>query len=696
MRFTMFCSLVAVATFALGSHAVSAQATGQRRTAADSSAARDSATARARRDTLEAVVVRATRAGGAPPTSQTTLDRETIERTYAGEDAPLALQRLTSVTATSDAGGFSGYSAIRLRGIDQTRLSISLDGVPLNDPEDQVLYFSNVPDFMASMASVRVQRGVGTSAFGTASYAGSLNFESVSPASSPRFAQAQLGGGSWQTGRASLQGATGLRGAWAGYGRLSWQETDGYREHSGNRARSGFGSVAWIGARDAIRFTGFAGRSQTQLAYYAPSEAELAADPRANPMSPLERDDFHQEMASVQHTRALSAATSITTTAYRNSAAGEYDVFVGSELWNFNLAHSWYGLLSTIAWSRAGLALSAGAHLSDYQRAHFLFVRPDLASRVYDNTGHKQEQSAFGKASWTRGAVDWHADVEVRRAAFRYQPTAGTPIGEPRIDWVFLNPKVGVSWRLRSTLTAYASLGRTGREPARSDLFAGADDVDSATAVEVLPLTRVRPEYVTDLEVGVRVARGTASLGINAFAMRFRDEIAPIGAIAITGSPLRQNVAGSERVGVELEGRWVPRAGLTFSANATAMRARIAEYTDAATATDYRDVPPLLTPALLAHAEAAWAPFARGEVLLALRHVSRAYLANDGNTALTIPAYSMVDAGITLPVGRQAIRLQVHNLTGATAYASGYTDGAVRYLFPIARRGALATLVLGF
>lgn len=101
-------------------------------------------TARAR-DTLEAVVIRATRRGGTAPTSQSTLDRATIERTYAGQDAPLVLQGLTGVTAASDAGTFSGYSSLRLRGIDQTRLAISVDGVPLNDPEDQVLYFSTSP-----------------------------------------------------------------------------------------------------------------------------------------------------------------------------------------------------------------------------------------------------------------------------------------------------------------------------------------------------------------------------------------------------------------------------------------------------------------------------------------------------------------------------------------------------------------------
>ena len=653
-------------------------------------------TARTVRDTLEAVVVRATRAGGAPPTSQTTIDRAAIERTYAGQDAPLALQGLTGVTASSDAGSFSGYSYLRLRGMDQTRVSISVDGVPLNDPEDQVLYFSNVPDFMNSMQSVRVQRGVGASAFGTASYAGSLSFESIPIATTARFIEAQITGGSWGTGRASLEGATGLARGWAAYGRASGQETEGYRDHSGNWSRSAFGSVGWFGTRDAIRFTGFVGRSRMQLAYYAPSEAELAVDPRANPMSPLERDDFHQEMASLQHTRAIGTRTTVTTTAYRNSAAGEYDVAVGADLWNFNLAHVWYGLLSTVAWSGPRLDLAAGAHVSTYHRDHFLFVRPDLAARVYDNTGFKQEQSAFVKATWTRGVVDWHGDVQLRRAAFQYRPTAGTGIGEPAADWLFVNPTLGLTWRARPSLSVHASLGQSNREPARTDLFAGADDVDASIAPQVLPLTRVKPERVLDLEVGVRADRRSVALGVNLFAMRFRDEIAAIGAFAITGSQLRRNVDRSMRMGVEVEGSW--RAGplLLLTANATLMRARIAEFTDEGSATTYRDVPPLLTPGVTANLLAAWTPSRGPSLSLALRHVGRSHLANDGNRALMAPAYSLADASADLPVGRHAVRLQVQNLTNAIAFANGYTDGVTRYFFPVATRSALATVVLRF
>lgn len=647
-------------------------------------------------DTLEQVVIRATRTGSATPTSQTTLKRETIERTYVGQDAPLALLGVTGITAASDAGAFSGYSSIRLRGVDQTRLAISMDGVPLNDPEDQVLYFSNVPDFMNSMESVKVQRGVGSSAFGTASFAGSLNFESIGIASSPRFGEVQLTSGSWGTRRASVEGATGLVNGFAAYARASGQETDGYRDHSGNDARSGFLSAGWFGERDAIKFTGFAGRSKMQLAYYAASEGQIAADPRTNPMSPDERDDFHQEMASVQHTRVLAPGATLTTTGYRNSAGGDYDVYVGPDLWNFNLNHVWYGLLSTLAWERGDVALAAGAHASTYSRDHYLFVRPDMNARAYDNTGFKQEQSAFVKATWTRGSLDWHGDLQLRRAAFRYRPTPGTSFGEPEIDWVFVNPKVGLTWRARPAVTVYASIGRSGREPTRSDLFAGADDMDDAAAAELLPLDQVRPESLTDIEIGARVTRGTFALGINAFSMRFRDEIAPIGAQSITGSQLRRNVGRSARTGLEVESTWQAHESMALTANAMWMRARIDEYTDAASGVLYRDVPPLLTPTVIANAQAAWRPVTRTEFTVSARHVGRSFLANDGNAALTTPAFTLADLGGAFAFGPHTLRLQVQNLFDGEAFASGYTDGTARYFFPVAARTVMATIVLRF
>lgn len=648
------------------------------------------------RDTLEGVVIRATRAGTATPTSQTTLTKNTIEKSYIGQDAPLALLGATGITAASDAGTFSGYSSIRLRGIDQTRLAISIDGVPLNDPEDQVLYFSNVPDFMNSMQSVQVQRGVGSSGFGTASFAGSLNFESVPIAAASKETQLQLTAGSWGTRRASIEHTTGLVNGFAAYARVSGHSTDGYRDNSGNDAFSGFLSAGWFGERNALKFTGFAGRSKMQLAYYAPSESELESNPRVNPMSPDERDDFHQEMASLQYTRVLAPSVTLTTTAYRNSAAGDYDVYVGPDLWNFNLDHVWHGLLSTLAWERENLALAAGAHISSYHRDHFLFVRPDLNSRIYDNTGFKQEQSAFAKATLTRGALDFHGDLQVRRAAFQYRPTPGTGIGEPDIDWIFVNPKVGMTWRSTPSLSFFASVGASGREPTRGDMFAGADDLDAAAAAELLPLDRVKPERLIDTEVGFRYSAATASVAVNAFSMQFKDEIAPIGALSVTGSQIRKNVGQTSRTGVEVEGGWNPSAKLALTGNAMFMRARIKDFTDDALGVTYRDVQPLLTPEVIANAQVSWLPVSATELSLMARYVGESNLANDGSVTLVTPAYTMVDVAASLRIRSQMVRLQVQNLMNEVAYSGGYTDGTVRYLFPVATRTFMASVVYTF
>jgi iron complex outermembrane receptor protein len=178
--------------------------------------------------------------------------------------------------------------------------------------------------------------------------------------------------------------------------------------------------------------------------------------------------------------------------------------------------------------------------------------------------------------------------------------------------------------------------------------------------------------------------------------MRFRDEIAPIGALSVTGSQLRRNVARSARTGIEFEGAWRARPSLLLTANAMLMRARIAEYTDEEAAVTYTDVPPLLSPAVLANAQAAWTPRPRSALTLSLRHVGESHLANDGNPSLVTPAYTLADLGASQGFGRTTLRLQVQNLLDVTAYASGYTDGTTRYFFPVAARTLLATVAVTF
>src|SRR5690348_9584829 len=220
--------------------------------------ARDSARADSSRvQRLERVMISALRAGGAAPISQKTLTSTDLAPRYFGQDVPLLLQGAApSLTSYAETGNYWGYSYIRLRGIDQSRINLTLDGIPLNDPEDQVLYFADFPDLANSLRSVQVQRGVGTSSNGTAAYAGSINMESLPLSAGPRNTEVQLEGGAFGSRRGSVEYQSGLtQDHLAIYARLSSLHTDGYRYHSGVDGRSAFVSAGYVGGRDIVKLT---------------------------------------------------------------------------------------------------------------------------------------------------------------------------------------------------------------------------------------------------------------------------------------------------------------------------------------------------------------------------------------------------------------------------------------------------------
>jgi iron complex outermembrane recepter protein len=373
--------------------------------------------------TLEAATITAVRGEAVAPVSRTTIGEAELDRRYFGQELPLLLTTAPSITAYSDAGSFSGYSYMRLRGIDQSRVNITIDGIPLNDPEDHFVYFSNFPDLTNSLESVELQRGVGTSSNGVASYAGSLTLESVSLAGARRGGDVQLERGSFDSNRASVEYASGLLPSRLSfYGRVSAQGTDGYRRHSSNRSESFFVSGGYFGDKDIVKAVAFGGRAKNGLAYLAASVAALDTDPRTNPLTEAERDDFFQNFASVQYTRLLGGDADVGVTAYGMWSGGNYDVRVDPDLWNFGLVSGAGGAIATARARFGRLRVLGGAHGNGYERAHYAAIRPDLDARLYDNTGYKNEASAFAKASFDVGRWSLFGDLQVRHAAFRYEP----------------------------------------------------------------------------------------------------------------------------------------------------------------------------------------------------------------------------------------------------------------------------------
>src|SRR5260221_537146 len=502
--------------------------------------ARDSTHVR-RAQQLEAVQVTAIR-GRAAPISAQTITRSELQRSYTGQETPILLQRAPGVTAYSESGSASNYSYIRLRGIDQTRINITLDGIPLNEPEDEALYFSNFPDF----------------------------------ANSP--------------------------------------------------------------------------------------EDEVT-------------DRFHQDLLSVAWTHALSDAARVATTLYGFDAGGWYD-YPGtnglSDAYHYNLHSRWGGISSAFDWQSEAASASVGLNVARYGREHWLEQRPALDARLYDNTGYKGEQSVFAKGAVSRGRMTTFGDLQLRFVQFRYQPTAGTPVPSPSVTWSFVNPKVGMSVAAMSGVTAYASVGMNGREPTRSDMFAGADDIDSVQARSVLPLTRVHPETAYDLESGLTVHRGTLSAQANLFLMRFHNEIAAIGAINEIGYELRKNVDRSMRRGLEADLVWQATPSLALVTNAAVTEARIHEYVDDASGTAYHDVTPLMTPRLVSNqgVRAELAPWLSLDV--DGRYVSRMMLTNTGDPRFAVPDAWYADAGTTLHVAGQSLLVQVRNVFDRRRFTGGH------------------------
>ena len=654
-----------------------------------------SATRSATAQSLERLTVTAVRASEATPIASTTLEETRLDRDYSGQDVPLTLRQAPSVTAYSESGSLLNYSYFRVRGIDQSRVNITLDGIPLNEPEDQQIYFSDFPDLTSSIRSIQVQRGVGTSSYGQAAFGGSVNFATHSLTGAVRGSTLEVGGGSFGTARSTLQVNSGpLANRLAFHGRLSGMRSDGYREGATSAANSAFVSGGYYGDRDLVKFTATTGLERNGQAYAAVPDEELRSNPRSNPLDGV-GDKYRESFATFSYTRLVSTDVSAGLTAYGFTTRGFYDYPSGAPgpALRYRSASRWGGVIGALHVVKGNVTVDGGVHGMTYSKDHEFDDRPDLQYPGYSNTGHKSEASAFTKASVALGSVSLFGDLQVRTAEFRYRPTEGYGLDEVSQRWNFVNPKLGVTMQPAARLTLFASYGTTGREPTRGDLFAGADDVTPDDAPALLPLTRVRPEHVNDLELGASVSLPRTRVTVNAFDMRFRDEIARTGATTPLGYDIRANVGKSYRRGIELDAAIALPSRLEYGASLTVSRSRIASYTDEGSGLTYRAVAPILTPAFLALQHLTWRASTRLSLTADSRYQGLSSLAPRGDDRLTSPAFHVLDGGARYEFASASVALYARNLLNRRAYPSGDVsgDGVPRY-FILAPRSVDVTV----
>ncbi|MGB3780597.1 MAG: TonB-dependent receptor [Tunicatimonas sp.] len=659
---------------------------------------------------LEEVVIRAIRADEQAPVTQTTVDQQTIESVYVGQDALFILEELTPAMLTYSESGtsVSNYGQMRLRGIDQTRINITLDGVPLNDMIDQGVFFSNFTDFGNSIASVQVQRGVGTSTNGTASYAGSINFESVNLNDSVPSVEVQLMGGSFDTYRTSGEVKTGLLdNQTAFYGRFTRTLSDGYRDHTSTNSYSFFFSGGYFGEKDLLKITGFSGQSQNGLAYLPVALSDIQRRPETNYVSENDVDDFGQSLVQLQYTRFVGANTAWTSTLYYGAAGGDFPAGFSAPLntfsangsdttftttdqftqFNYPLFNHHYGLMSSVGHTSEDgrWELNGGLHAYTFRRENREAVIPDNVNPYYQDRSRKDEFSAFAKVSYSKNNWLLFADLQLRAVELGLQADTaflGQPAPIPDRQWFFVNPKVGVTYSVSTQTNLYASYGHSGREPTRFDIL-GSTQINAFNLASVLDVTAVKAEYVNDFEAGGRFQTERLSGQANLFYMQFTNEIAPIGQAIPEGFvQLRKNIASSYRRGLELEWQYRLFPALSFVGNLAYLQSNIDTFNPEDEERVYRNVEPIISPSWIANGALQYQtkPFS---VALNARYVSESFLEPTNRPDLTLPAFFVLDARASVRfLKNQEFSLHLDNLLNETYYAYGQPIDAGGGLVP--------------
>ena len=489
------------------------------------------------------------------PFAISTIDSKDINYTYNGQEVPLFFNQSPSVTVTSDAGNDLGYVYMRIRGVDQTRINFTLNGVPLNEPEDQGDYFSNYPDFLRSISNIQVQRGVGTSTYGSPSYIGSVNFDGP-VMTTDGYTNIGYSYGSYNTQELFIEYKSKYKKNKSFYIRGSKVYTDGYRKHSGHNGQSVFLAGMFAKGKNVFKLNAFYGGSKNFQSWLGSTLEEIDTNRRVNGNS-VEKDNFSQFHTQLQYSYSLNSKTTITSNLYYNYLDGDYDFdldnFLGISnynlgFYNYYMYSNFIGLLTNVKTDIKKVSLIVGFHQNFYNRTH---IGSEInMGKLYENTGYKNETDLYAKVKINLNKFTPFIDIQYRHVTFDYDGynTSGLPIKFNTINWDFINPKIGISYKPIGYIDLYYSIGYTGREPTRTDMFGGEDNL-----IDQNDILFTNPEYALDNELGMRFNRKNLYFNVNLYYMKFIDEIVLNGLIGKNGLPLRSNVDNSYRAGVETE-----------------------------------------------------------------------------------------------------------------------------------------------
>jgi iron complex outermembrane receptor protein len=626
------------------------------------------------------VIIMAIRATDDEPTTHTNIDKTTIAKENLGKDLPFLVKQTPSVVVTSDAGAGVGYTGLRIRGTDLSGINVTLNGVPVNDPESHEVYFVDMPDLASSIENMQIQRGVGTSTNGAAAFGASINIKTEGFSDEP-FAEYALAGGSFNTWKNTFKVGSGIiKDKWNFEGRLSWIKSDGYIDRAYSNLKSVYLSGGYYGKKDIVKFISMLGVEETYQAWYGVPKDSLETNRTYNPAGAIydyngnflgyydnQTDNYNQNYYQLHYAHKFSNYLNITSAVFFTKGKGYYesyknnqsfsdygmnDIIIGNDtITKTNLIrqkwldNNFYGLNIAVNYEKNKFSLNIGTGWNRYIGDHYgkviwsqISSLDDFNKDWYFNTGIKNEFNIFAKGQYTIiNNLNLFVDLQYRNIQYN---TDG--IDDELNDFIvnkkynFFNPKFGIYYQINKYNSTFFSIGIANREPSRSD-FRDAD-----------PGTDVKPERLTDYELGYKFRKKNFMMETDIYFMDYKNQLVLTGKINNVGTPIRTNVPKSYRTGIELIMSYNITKWLKWGINGSFSENKIKDFT--AYIDDWNNWPEQkeeylgntdisFSPSFVGNNSFTLSPIDNFNIDIISNYVSRQYIDNTSNKERSIDPY---------------------------------------------------------
>jgi iron complex outermembrane receptor protein len=694
----------------------------------------------------EEVTVSATRASNNSPTAFTNLDKKDIDKNNSGRGFEYLLEQTPSTVVTSNAGAGVGYTSIRIRGSDATRINVTLNGVPLNDAEDQGVYFVDLPDLASSVENVQVQRGVGTSTNGAGAFGASINIQTTTRRDTA-YAQLDNSAGSYGTVKNTVSLGSGLLGGHFSFdGRLSQMNSDGYIDRAFSHLKSFFLSGAYYGKASVLRLNVFSGYEQTYQAWDGvPEDSVKIGNRRYNELGYInssntfyknQTDNYWQNYVQLLYDRQINSKLSFSGALHYTKGYGYYEEYKNADSLKFYgiapvvggsttieqtdlvrrlwLNNDFYGLTYNLNYKPDNkLDLTLGGAFNEYKGQHYNDIEwtqqsigtpPDY--EYSRNNATKTDFNIFARAEYHIGDVLLYGDLQYRHIYYSFLGfDENLNNVQQQVGLNFFNPKAGITYNLDANSNIYASFAVGNHEPDRSDYTNSS------------PQSRPKPENLKDIEAGYRFNETDFSAGINGFYMIYKNQLVLTGALDGVGEAIRTNIADSYRAGIEVNARVKVTQQLSWFVNASLSTNKVLNFqqylqnydTGTLDETQYGKTNIAYSPDLTSSSTISYHPIKNGEIAFISKYVSRQYLDNTSTVSRSLNGYLVNDVRLNynfkiMGVKNVSAGLLINNVFSEKYQSDGATypdieGGKVvnyNYFFPQAPINFLASLSIKF